>query len=165
MELEPKGKKGIYIQKIIEAFAVAGWAAVMIMMVWGTLDVVLLPFGYAVPATVPWTEIFNVIALALPLTYVASKKSHVDVSLFTFRGRAKRLADFFSGTLFFLFAALLAWQLSIQAWRSVRIGEFDQLGIKIYWFPAKIALALGFIGTAIVVMFQLIGQFGKRNGK
>jgi hypothetical protein len=40
--------------------------------------------------------------------------------------------------------------------------EFDQLTIKVYWFPAKIALALGFIGTAIVVLWQIVSEIKKR---
>ncbi len=159
---EPEGKGRRYIQKIIEASAIAGWAAVVIMMVWITADVVAQHFGYSIPATVSWTEIFNVIAITLPLTYVTSKKAHVVVSLFTISGRAKRVTDMMAVVLVFLYTALLAWHLSIQAWRSVWFWEFDQGIIKIYWFPAKIALALGFVGTAIVAMFQVIDQIGRR---
>jgi len=159
-EQEYKGER--YIQKILKGSAVAGWVALVVMMVWGTADVVAVLLGHSIPATVAWTEIFNVIGLALPLAYVTSIKGHINVELFKMRGKIKRVSDCIVLILVFLFMSLLAWQLSRQAWRSVSIWEFDQIAIKIYWFPAKIALALGFIGSAIVVLFQIIGELLRR---
>jgi len=160
MVSEPKGPR--YIQRVLEGSAVAGWIVIMVMMVWVTGDVVAQLFGSSLPATVQWTEILNVMGFILPLAYVTMIKAHIVVNLFTLRGRAKRVKDIIGLVLVFLFTALVAWQLSILAWRSTRILEFEQLTIKIYWFPAKIALALGFVGSAIVVMFQLIGELGSR---
>jgi TRAP-type C4-dicarboxylate transport system permease small subunit len=132
------------------------------MMVWVTGDVVAQLFGSSLPETTNYTEILNVIGFTLPLAYVTMIKGHIVVDLFTLRGRAKRVKNIIGLVLVFLFMALVAWQLSIQAWRSTRILEFEQLSIKIYWFPAKIALALSFIGSAIVVMFQLISELRRR---
>lgn len=160
MVSEPEGRG--YIQKILEGSAVAGWVAIVVMMVLGTADVVAQVFGSSIPATLNWTEILNVIGLSLPLAYVTMKKAHIAVELFTMRGRAKRVKDIIGLILVFLFMALLAWQLSIQAWQSTLLWEFDLVIIKIYWFPAKIALALGFIGSAIVIMFQLVGELRRR---
>jgi len=156
MASEPKGRR--YIQRILEGSAVAGWAVIVLMMVWITGDVVAQLFGFSLPETINWTEILNVICLSLPLAYVTMKRGHIVVELLTIRGRAKRVRDIIGLVLVFLFTALVAWQLSIYAWRSTRMLEFEQLVIKIYWFPAKIALALGFIGSAVIVMFQLIGE-------
>lgn len=156
MVSEPKGRR--YIQRILEGSAVAGWAVIVLMMVWITGDVVAQLFGFSLPETINWTEILNVICLSLPLAYVTMKRGHIVVELLTIRGRAKRVRDIIGLVLVFLFTALVAWQLSIYAWRSTRMLEFEQLVIKIYWFPAKIALALGFIGSAVIVMFQLIGE-------
>ena len=156
MASEPKGRR--YIQRILEGSAVAGWAVIVLMMVWITGDVVAQLFGFSLPETINWTEILNVICLSLPLAYVTMKRGHIVVELLTIRGRAKRVRDIIGLVLVFLFTALVAWQLSIYAWRSTRMLEFEQLVMKIYWFPAKIALALGFIGSAVIVMFQLIGE-------
>jgi TRAP-type C4-dicarboxylate transport system permease small subunit len=147
-----------YIEKILEGSAVAGWAVIVLMMVWGTADVVGQVFHYSIPATVPWTEVLNVIAVILPLAYVTYLRNHVTAELFNIRGKAKRVLDIFILILIFLFMSVLAWQLSVQAWKSIRVWEFDQVIIKIYWFPAKIVLALGFIGSAIVTMCQIIGE-------
>jgi TRAP-type C4-dicarboxylate transport system permease small subunit len=150
----------LYVEKIINGSAVAGWLVVIVMMLWGAGDVILQLFRHSLPATYAWTEVLNVIAVSLPLAYVASKKGHIVITLLTrrFVGKRKHLIDIVVLTLIFVFSAFLAWQLSIQAWQSLKIWEFDQVIIKIYWFPAKIALALGFIGTAVVVMFQIIGK-------
>src|SRR3990172_5169500 len=145
MASEPEGPR--YIRNILGGSAVAGWVVIVVMMVWVTGDVIAQVFGSSLPETVNWTEILNVIGLTLPLAYVTMMKVHITVDLFTWRGRAKRVKDIFGLILVFLFTALVAWQLSILAWRSTRILEFEQLSIKIYWFPAKIALALGFIGS------------------
>jgi TRAP-type mannitol/chloroaromatic compound transport system permease small subunit len=159
---EPEHKEERYFHKILRGSARAGWVAFVLMMVWGTADVIGALLGHSIPATTAWTEILNVIGLALPLAYVTSIKGHINVELFNMRGKTKRVSDCIVLILVFLFISLLAWQLSRQAWRSIHIWEFDQVIIKIYWFPAKIALALGFMGSAIVVLFQIIGKLLRR---
>jgi TRAP-type C4-dicarboxylate transport system permease small subunit len=160
-----KARAQLYIEKIINGSAVAGWLVIIVMMLWGTGDVILQLFRHSLPATYAWTEILNVVAVSLPLAYVASKKGHIVITLLTrrFVGKRKHLIDVIVLALTFVFSAFLAWQLSVQAWHSLMIWEFDQVTIKIYWFPAKIALGLGFIGTAIIVAFQIIGEFLGQN--
>ncbi len=154
-----------YGEGILKGLTVAGWIVVAIMMVWGTTDVIMQVFYLHLPATVPWTEVFNVIALALPLGYVTSKKAHITSEIFTPRGRTKRAIDIMSMFLVLVFMGLLTWQLSLQAWQSLRGWEFDQSEIKIYWFPAKIALAFGYGSSFILVFWQLIGELLRRNPK
>jgi TRAP-type C4-dicarboxylate transport system permease small subunit len=155
-----QNKAKAFIDEILRGSAFAGWIVVIVMMLWGTGDVIFQIFGSSLPATYEWTEVLNVIAITIPLAYVARKKSHIIITLFAQRltGRKKNLANILSLTLVFLFSGLLAWQLIIQACYSVQMWEFDQLTIKVYWFPAKIALALGFTGTAIVVLWQIISE-------
>jgi len=52
-----------YIQKILKGSARAGWVTLVVMMVWGTADVIGALLGHSIPATVAWTEILNVIGL------------------------------------------------------------------------------------------------------
>ncbi len=155
---EPLHNGRPYIRKTLEATAMIGCAVIVVMMVWGTADVIAQLFHSSIPATVPWTEILNVIAVILPLAYVTYLRAHVDTELFNFPGKTKRVINVFVSIMIFLFMSLLAWQLSKQAWKSVRIWEFDHLIIKIYWFPAKIVLALSFLGSAIISMFQMINE-------
>ena len=153
-------KAKVYVDKTLSGSAFFGWLVVIVMMLWGAGDVIFQIFGSSLPATYEWTEVLNVIAITIPLAYVARKKSHITITLFAQRltGRKKNLANILSLTLVFLFSGLLAWQLIIQAYYSVQMWEFDQLTIKVYWFPAKIALALGFTGTALVVLWQIITE-------
>ena len=155
-----QNKAKAYIDKTLSGSAFFGWLVVIVMMLWGAGDVIFQIFGSSLPATYEWTEVLNVIAITIPLAYVARKKSHITITLFAQRltGRKKYLANILSLTLVFLFSGLLAWQLIIQAYYSVQMWEFDQLTIKVYWFPAKIALALGFTGTALVVLWQIITE-------
>jgi TRAP-type C4-dicarboxylate transport system permease small subunit len=149
-----------FVERILEGLALMGFIAVLVMMLWSTIDVVLQGFGSSLPATVPWTEVLNVIAVMLPLAFATSKGSHIAIDLITNRlpSRAKRVTDLMVMVMMFLFMGILSWQLSIQAWRSVKMWEFDQLSIKIYYFPAKIALALAFIMSAFVVLFQIVDR-------
>lgn len=148
------------MEKILEGLTIIGFAAVIVMMIWGTLDVVLQQFGSSLPATVAWTEVLNVIAVTLPLAYATYGRTHISIDLFIRRvtGRAKKVSNYIVMIMTFMFMSTLSWQLSIQAWRSVKMWEFDQLAIKIYYFPAKIALALAFLMASLVVLFQIIDE-------
>jgi TRAP-type C4-dicarboxylate transport system permease small subunit len=151
-----------FLEKTITVTVLISFAALVVMMLWGTADVVLLKFGYPLPGTINWTEILNVIVLFLPLAYVTSKKSHIVVDIIVFKGRTKRVTDFVADLFILFFCALMAWQLCGQAWQSTRIMEFDQAAIKIYYFPGKIALAFGFLFSAFIALLQLLGLYGKQ---
>ncbi|MFC1534308.1 TRAP transporter small permease subunit [Thermodesulfobacteriota bacterium] len=113
-----------------------------------------------VPIVNPISEVLNVMAVTLPLAYATYGRVHISIDLVTGRltGRAKKVSNYIVMVMTFLFMSTLSWQLSIQAWRSVKMWEFDQLAIKIYYFPAKIALALAFIVASLVVLFQIVGE-------
>jgi TRAP-type mannitol/chloroaromatic compound transport system permease small subunit len=152
-----------YIRKVIVGSAVTGWIVIVVMMIWVTGDVIAQIFGSSLPDTVNWVEILNVIGFTLPLAYVTMKKSHITVELFTAHGRIKRLRDIFALILTFLFTGLVAWQLSGLAWRSTLMLESQNLTMRVYWFPAKIALALGFLGSAVIMLVHLIAALrGKK---
>jgi uncharacterized membrane protein len=40
--------------------------------------------------------------------------------------------------------------------------ERNDVGMIVYWFPAKVMLAFGFIMMTIAVIFQLIGAVSKK---
>jgi|GEM_PF-2641320 len=145
-----------FARKMVDGTAVLGLFCIVVMMIWITGDVIANFFHSSLPDTTAWVEILNVIGFALPLAYVAMNRSHVTVQLFTAGDRVKRLRDIFGLILTFLFTGLLGWQLSIQAWRSTAALESAVLEYRVFWYPAKIALALGFMSSAIIVLFQLI---------
>lgn len=150
-----------FADKTLRGLAFMGFVSVLLMMLVGTVDVILQGFGSSLPATVPWTEVLNVIAVMLPLAFATSERAHIAIDLVTGRlpRKGKRVADRIVMVVTFLFMAIMSWQLSIQAWRSLRTWEFDQLSVKIYYWPAKIALAIAFIMSAAIVLFQMVDEF------
>jgi len=70
-------------EKTLEGLTLIGFAAVIVMMVWGTLDVVMQQFGSSLPATVAWTEVLNVMAVTLPLAYATYGRAHISIDLVT----------------------------------------------------------------------------------
>jgi TRAP-type C4-dicarboxylate transport system permease small subunit len=149
---------------IVDVFAFASFSILVAMMLWMTIDTVLHPFGKQIYATYTWIEILNIIAVSLGLVYVTFRKAHIAIELLNhYLGkRVMRWITIFSTVLFLAFLVLLSWQWAMQAWRSVSIMEFQQETIKIYYFPGKVALAIGFIGSAIAVLLQLINEFTGR---
>ena len=149
-----------YIEKMLKATALLGCATAFIMMFWGAFDVILYVCGYSIPATVAWTEVLNTVALSLPLIYVTWKQTHINVDLVVNKlsGNVRFLNEIGTLIVVFLFTGLLAWQLTIRAWNSVTAWEFDQVTINVYWFPGRIALALGFLGSALIVLSQIISK-------
>ena len=156
-----------YIRKIIKGLAVGGWIFILIMMIWITADVIAPIFHFFVPETINWIEVLNVIAFSLPLTYVTMTKAHITVDLIPITNkRAKHLREIFVLILMLLFTGVVAWQTSLLAWRSTLMLESQSLIIKVYWFPAKLALALSFLLSSIILLAQLIttlGGKGKNN--
>jgi TRAP-type C4-dicarboxylate transport system permease small subunit len=131
---------------------------------WMTIDTALHPFGQQIPATYPWIEVLNVIAISLGLVYVTAKKAHIGIELLNHYLSAKvmqRITVALS-VLVLAFLVLLSWQWSIQAWRSTAILEFQQETIKVYYFLGKIALAIGFVGSAFYTLVQIINEGLKR---
>jgi TRAP-type mannitol/chloroaromatic compound transport system permease small subunit len=157
-------KAAKYVEKLIEGLARAAWVLLVLMMLVGVADVVLGFFGLVVPGLIPWIQTLNVMVVSLPLLYVTSQKRHVVMDLLTGKlgGRAKRWADVTVLFLTFLFCTVLAWQLSISAWRSTRIMEFELTEIHVYLFPARIMLAIGFVGAGGVLVAQIVGECRRR---
>jgi hypothetical protein len=65
----------------------------------------------------------------------------------------------------FLYSALLAWRVSIEAWYSLKMCERNDVGMIVYWFPAKIGLALGFIMMTLTIIIKFIGAVGEKRRK
>lgn len=152
-----------YVEKILSGSALLGWLVIVIMMLWVSFEVIANLFNKSIPGTYSWTEVLNVIAISLPLAYVTSQSAHIVITLLTGRltGRGKVWVEIASLILVLVFSGFLSYVLSIQAWNSLRAREFEMGLIKIYWFPSKIALALGFIGSTLVTIYQLIVKMGK----
>jgi len=144
--------------------AVTGFIVLAIMAMWIVVDVFSGIFRWGLPGMVDWVEVLNVICVALPLPYVTLRKGHISMTLIEHRlsNRGKHVADLMILTGIFLFSAVMAWRLSIEACYSLKMWERNDVGLVVYWFPAKIGLAFGFIMTSLVVIIQLIGAVSRK---
>jgi TRAP-type C4-dicarboxylate transport system permease small subunit len=161
----PAGKsRASFIEKVSLALVIISFSALALLMLWMTADVVLVLFGYPIPGTINYTEILNVIILFLPLAYVTARRGHIVVDIIQYTGKAKQITDFIADCSVFLYCVVFSWQLGIKAWKSLSTGEFDMIGIKVFIFPAKIALAVGVIGSALAALMLIVDRFrvGKR---
>jgi TRAP-type C4-dicarboxylate transport system permease small subunit len=152
--------------KAARILAVLGFIVLTIMALWIVIDVFSGIFRWGLPGMVDWVEVLNVICIALPLPYVTLRRGHISMTLIEQRlsKRGKHVSDLIILTGIFLFSAVMAWRLSIEAWYSLKMWERNDVGLVVYWFPAKIGLALGFIMMTVVVIIQFIGAVSKNRG-
>jgi TRAP-type C4-dicarboxylate transport system permease small subunit len=158
-ELSPGRNRASSIENISLTLVIISFAALALLMFWMTADVILVLFGYPIPGTINYTEILNVIILFLPLAYVTVRRSHIVVDIIQYTGKAKQITDFIADCSVFLYSVVFSWQLGIKAWKSLSTGEFDMIGIKVFVFPAKIALAVGAMGSALAALFLIVDRF------
>ncbi len=157
---------GKVVNRAIEGLAIIGFAGLIIMMLLGVWGCLANWIGFAAPGVVEWSEVLNVMVICLPMTYVTLKRKHIEIDVVTTYLRPRPKGVLYVATLFpfLFFSALLAWQLTPQAMESLAAMEYVQPGpgIKIWWWPGKLAVAIGFIGTAMANLYMLIGELRKK---
>jgi TRAP-type C4-dicarboxylate transport system permease small subunit len=145
-------------EKAARIFAYLGFIVLVIMAIWILVDVFSGIFRWGFPGMVDWVEVLNVICIALPLPFMTIHRKHIYMTLIQkyLTARQQRILDIITFTIVFLFSALVAWRVSIEALYSLKIWESNDVGMTVYWFPGKIGLAFGFITMALAVLGQLI---------
>jgi TRAP-type C4-dicarboxylate transport system permease small subunit len=143
--------------------AVLGFIVLAMMAFWILIDVCSGIFSWGLPGMVDWVEVLNVICIALPLSYVTLQGRHISMTLIGehLSDKGKHGLELAVLVGMFLYSALLAWRVSIEAWYSLKMWERNDVGMIVYWFPAKIGLAFGFIMMTLAVMIQFIGAVSK----
>ena len=145
------------------SFAVAGFVVLSAMAFWILIDVCSGIFSWGLPGMVDWVEVLNVICIALPLSYVTLQRRHISMTLIGehLSDKGKHVLELIVLIGMFLYSALLAWRVSIEAWYSLNMWERNDVGMIVYWFPAKIGVAFGFIMMTLAVIIQFIGAVSK----
>ena len=145
-------------EKAARLLAYIGFVVLVIMAIWILVDVFSGIFRWGFPGMVDWVEVLNVICIALPLPFMTIRRKHIYMTLIqkNLTAGQQRILDIINFIIIFLFSALVAWRVSIEAWYSLKIWESNDVGITVYWFPGKIGLAFGFITMALAVLAQLI---------
>ena len=144
--------------KIARYLAVMGFIVLAIMAIWILIDVFSGIFKLGFPGMVQWVEVLNVICIALPLPFVTIQRKHIYMTLIQkyLTDAQQRMFDIVIFVIVFLFAAIVAWRVSLEAIYSLKYWEHSNVGITVYWFPGKVGLAIGFITMALAVLGQLI---------
>ena len=146
--------------------AVLGFIVLAMMAFWILIDVCSGIFSWGLPGMVDWVEVLNVICIALPLSYVTLQRRHISMTLIEehLSDKGKHVVELVILVGMFLYSALLAWRVSIEALYSLKMWERNDVGMIVYWFPAKIGLAVGFIMMTLAIIIQLIGAVSKKRG-
>jgi TRAP-type C4-dicarboxylate transport system permease small subunit len=145
-------------EKFARVLAYLGFIVLIIMALWILVDVFSGIFRWGFPGMVDWVEVLNVICIALPLPFMTIHRKHIYMTLIQkhLNARQQRILDIINFIIIFLFSALVAWRVSIEALYSLKNWESNDVGITVYWFPGKIGLALGFITMALASLGQII---------
>ncbi len=163
METSTQAPAPGFATKVFRELAVAGFIVLMGMAIWILIDVCSSIFKWGLPGMVDWVEVLNVIVIALPLPYVTLQGKHISMTLvhehLSLKGRY--VLDLVTMIVVFLFSAIMAWRLSIEAFHSLMMLERNDVGMVVYWFPGKIGLAFGFILTALALMIQFTRAISK----
>jgi len=150
--------------KAARMLAILGFIVLVAMAIWILIDVVSGIFRWGLPGTVQWVEVLNVICIALPLPFVTIRRRHIYITILQERlsERQNRILDIAVFCVVFLFAAVLAWRVTLEALYSLKYWESTDVGITVYWFPGKIGLAIGFILMACAVGCQIVSAIRKK---
>jgi TRAP-type C4-dicarboxylate transport system permease small subunit len=156
--------KGVTV--IVEGLVYVAFTALMIMMLIGVWGTIANWIGLSAPGVMEWSEILNVILICLPMTYVTLQRRHIEIDLVTtfLKPRSKRILYIATLFPFLFFSTLIAWRLIPQALESLSTMEkMDISGnMAVWWWPGKLAVAIGFIGMALANLYMLISELFKK---
>lgn len=155
------------VLRVSRGLAVLGFIVLAMMAFWILIDVCSGIFSWGLPGMVDWVEVLNVICIALPLSYVTLQRRHISMTLIHehLSDKGKHVLELVILVGMFLYSALLAWRVSIEALYSLKMWERNDVGMIVYWFPAKIGLAFGFIMMTLAIIIQFIGAVGENRRK
>lgn len=146
-----------YIERAGKGFNVVAGAAIIIMMLLSTADVVLRLFGKPIPGTYELVGFLGTIVVSFALGFTSLEKGHIAVEL-VFRKlpqRAQLAIEAFTDFVSFLIFGLIAYQAFIYALDIRKSGEVSStLQMPIY--PFIFGMALGFALLCLVLIADFI---------
>lgn len=150
-----------YAKKIAQGGGLISFILLSIMMLMGVANVVADLIGHPLPAIAEMTECLMVGVVFFAIIWVTYENAHISMSLLDkyWKGWPAWAVDLFGLMLKLFIFAIMAWRLSINAIYSIKQWEYVDVIIKIYWWPSKLAAAIGCFLTAIVVFFQILEHF------
>ncbi len=147
--------------RVALAAAWIGGVATVLMMLHITADVTgRTVFNSPITGTVEIVSAYHMAALSfLPLAYIARRRGHIIVELFTqgLRWRARSLVDGFVAILTFVYTSVFTWKAIEIAIDKTHIREAKEAGIGfVEIWPARWVVALGFGLMAVAVLIQCL---------
>ena len=144
------------LERLALAVLLVGGAGMLTAMFLGTGDVVGTQFfGLPVPGAKEITESTMVLIVFGALAYAQIRRAHIRVELvYTHTsGRVQAMMDVVADLAAIVFFAILAWQCTIEAMISWRIGELADGLLRFPLYPARWILV---IGTGLLIAQLLI---------
>nr|WP_321507117.1 TRAP transporter small permease [uncultured Celeribacter sp.] len=151
------------LRGLIAAYGAIGAAAIFLMMLHITADVVgKFVFNRPLPGTIPIvSQYYMVIAAFLPLAMVEKLSGHISVEILyaTFPRTMRGILTVFSTALGVVVFAALTWATWGEAVKKYQIGAFSyEQGIKVPIWPSYFILPAGAGLLALVLLWRLVAQ-------
>lgn len=154
---EPSRLLRAVVARVSRVASVLGIAAMTVMVLHVTVDVVLRLFGIALPGTVAFVANYYMLFVTfLPLVVVERERSHIDVEVVAqnFSAWTQALLRVLAWLLAATVLAFLGWESSHEAMRAFRARMFIiEQGVRIdTWIPYFTLPAGYFLGAAVAVL-------------
>jgi C4-dicarboxylate transporter, DctM subunit len=132
--------------RVDQVTAVISAAIIMVMTFLTVIDVFL---RYAFRHPLIWNfdlqTVLIVLVVFLGIGYAQYQRKHIMIDVLTTRlSKTNQLwFQFFNDIIFLVFMALIAWQMTLQAWDAWQLDDYIEGIVRIPIWPAKAAIALG----------------------
>jgi len=147
-----------YLARTGRGFNLLACAAVIIMMLLSTADVLLRLWGRPIPGTYELVGFLGTLVVAFALAFTSMEKGHIAVEILVERlpQRAQLAIDAFGNLMGMLLFGLIAYQAFIYALDIRKSGEVS-LTLQLPPYPFILGIAAGCALLALLLMVD----FGK----
>ncbi len=162
------------VRKISEYIALVAGAAIVIMMLLSTADVLLrlggplylrlkwwfLSFLHPIPGTYELVSFMGTVAAAFAMAHTSFMGGHVSVSLVTrlLPKGTRTVIRIITNTLALIFFGLLSWRSIIYAQDLKSFGEVS-MTLKLPYYPFVYGVSFASFVMCIVVLIYIINSF------
>ena len=159
------------IKRLAEYMSITAGAAIIIMMLLSTADVLLrlggplyskykyefLSFIQPIPGTYELVSFLGTVAAAFAIAHTSIKGGHVSVSLVTqlLAKKARTVIQIITNTLALLFFGLLAWRSILYAEELKRFGEVS-MTLRLPYYPFVYGVAFASLIMGVVLITYII---------
>jgi len=149
-----------YVSKLATAVNWLAAAAIVLMMMITTIDVVSRMFRVSIPGTYETIGFLGALGIAFALPYTAAQKGHIAVDFLVqrFSRPARIMVNIFNSTLALLLFSAIAWQ-CIRYGESLRASGTVSATLEMPVYPFVYGVAAGCLLLCPVLIMDLLLQF------